>query len=96
MTLEDILKGLVGETSDVTVRGSEYTRNGTLFAAHPDPNIVELRLGNEIAEAAMRTADTASSPRGEDWVRLSAKDWSSARDRLEAWFRVAWRLADRR
>ena len=96
MTLDDILASLLDETSDVTVHGGEYTRNGTLFAAHPDPNIVELRLGNEIAEAAMRTADTASSPRGDDWVRLSAKDWSSARDRLEAWFRVAWRFAGER
>ena len=58
---------------------------------------MELRLGDEIAEAAMGTPDTGPSSRGPAWVRFSPAEWDDhAFDRLEAWFRVAWRLAGSR
>ena len=65
-----------------------------MFAARPEENVFELRLGEEIGEAAMRTPDTSPSPRGPAWVRFAPATWDDmAFDRFEAWFRVAWRLA---
>ena len=56
--------------------------------------MLELRLGQEIGEAALRTPDTAPSDRGLAWVRFSPAQWDEhAFDRLEAWFKVAWRMA---
>lgn len=94
MTLDDILNALVAEAPDLNVRDSEYMRNGVVFAGRPGPNEMEFRLGEEIGEAARRTPDTSVSTRGEAWVRFSPSEWDEhARDRLEAWFRVAWRFA---
>lgn len=72
--------------------------NGDRVLAVVSRGAVELRLGPEIAEAARRTPDTDGSARGPDWVRFAPAEWDDhASDRLEAWFRVAWRLAgDRR
>ena len=95
--LDDIVSELLLETPDVTVHeGREYERKGIVFAARPERDAVELRLGPDIAEAALRTEGTQPSSRGDDWVTLRTSDWSSVRDRLEAWYRVAWRLAGKR
>jgi len=96
-TLDAQLSGLIGEAGDVGIAdGSEYARDGRLFAVRPESNVVELRLGSEIADAARRTPDTSASSRGDDWITFSPKQWDEhAADRLAAWFRVAWRLADR-
>ncbi len=96
MNLDETLTELIAETPDVTESGGEYARAAVVFAARPAPNAVELRLGPDIAEAALNTPHTAPSPRGPDWVRLETNDWSAAHDRLEAWYRVAWRLAVKR
>ena len=98
MTLAERLSELVDDSPDVAVQdtstGFEYTRGEAVFAAHPAPDVVELRLGEEIADAALRTPDTSSSARGHAWVRFAPRVWDDhAQDRLEAWFRVAWRLA---
>jgi len=90
---DELLDSLLAETPDVKVRGAEYERNGVVFAARPDPRTVELRLGADIAEAAMNTPGTYASSRGEEWVALKPEDWADADDRLEAWYRVAWRMA---
>ncbi len=97
MTLEQHLQDLVDEAGDVTVvesaSGREYRRGGRPFAVD-EAGAVELRLGPDIAEAAMRTPDSGPSSRGEDWVRVAPHEWDDhALDRLEAWFRVAWRFA---
>ncbi len=92
---DDLLAALMAETPDVKVRGSEFERNGVVFAARPDPKTVELRLGAEIADAAMNTPGTHASTRGNDWVALKPDNWADADDRLEAWYRVAWRMAPR-
>ncbi len=92
-----MLSDLVSATPDVIVRnGREFTRDGVLFAARPEPDAIELRLGPEIADAAMRTPQTGPSQRGDDWIRLQARDWTEASDRVAAWYRVAWRLAKNR
>jgi len=65
MTLEDRLAELVAEATDVrTTDKNEYSRSGTVFAVHPSADVIELRLGPDIAEAARRTPDTAASARG--------------------------------
>ena len=103
--LEEQFGRLLDEAGDSVVpRGSsgastdplpaEYERDGHLFAARPDEHTVELRIGAEIAEAARRTPDTTTSDRGDDWIRFAPREWDKhATDRLEAWFRVAWRAA---
>lgn len=94
----EMLDELVGEAADVDVHsvgdGFEYSRNGHVFAARGADATVELRLGHEIAEAATRTPNTSASAQGSEWVRFAPAAWDEhALDRLEAWFRVAWRLA---
>jgi hypothetical protein len=70
-----------------------WARDGTIFAVLGDAG-VELRLDPPIAAAAARTPDTAPSPRGSEWVRFNPRAIDPhAVDRLEAWFRLAARLA---
>ncbi len=94
VNLEDLLAALLDELDDVNeTERQEFARGGVIFAARSD-NAIELRLGPEIAEAARRTPDTSVSSRGDAWLRFAPKAWDEhAADRLEAWFRVAWRLA---
>jgi hypothetical protein len=93
VSLDDVIRDLVAETPDVKSRDGEYSRGNVVFFARPRPGAVELRLGPEIAEAAMNTPNAAVSARGPEWVLLEPKSWTDASDRLEAWYRVAWRLA---
>lgn len=95
MTLESRLAELASEATDVKATDKhEYSRSGTVFAVNPSANAIELRLGPEIGEAAQRTPDTGPSTRGEAWVRFEPRTWDDhAQDRLDAWFRVAWKLA---
>ena len=95
MTLEARLADLTTEAADVrTTDKHELSRSGTVFAVNPSAGVVELRLGPEIAEAAQRTPDTGPSSRGEAWVSFEPRTWDEhAQDRLDAWFRVAWKLA---
>jgi hypothetical protein len=97
-TLDDVIAALLDEAREVeTTAASDYTRNGVAFAARPSENVVEFRLGDEIGEAALRTPDTGPSGRGLGWVRFAPPAWDEmAFDRVEAWFRVAWRMAGSR
>jgi len=93
-----LLHELSGEAADVdVVRSGEsdaFVRDGVVFAAHSKDNAVELCLGLDISDAARRTPDTGVSDRGQGWVRFAPQVWDEhALDRLEAWFRVAWRMA---
>jgi hypothetical protein len=96
MTLGDLLADLLDETPDVAMlAGREYARGSVAFAQRTGENVIELRLGAEIADAARRTPDTSASTRGDDWVRFAPSEWDEhACDRLRAWFLVAWRLAE--
>lgn len=91
----DVLAELLDEIGEVeTPADREYARAGVVFVTRPAEDVLEFRLGEEIAEAAMRTPDTGPSARGFDWVRFAPSTWDQhAIDRLEAWFRVAWRMA---
>ncbi len=95
MDLGDVIAGLIDEVGDATTPvDREYARGNVTFAARPADDVVELRLGDEISEAAMRTPDTGPSARGPAWVRFAPREWDDhAFDRLEAWFLVAWRFA---
>jgi len=95
--LGQVVETLATEAGDVTptktFSGTEYLRHGQAFAA-VGGDAVELRLLADVAEAARRTPDASSSARGDEWVRFAPSAWDDhARDRLEAWFRVAWRFA---
>jgi hypothetical protein len=94
-SLGDVIAALLDEAGDIEAPISrEYAREGVAFFARPAENEVEIRLGDEIAEAALRTPDTTASPRGPAWVRFAPPTWDEfAFDRVEAWFRVAWRMA---
>ena len=55
-----------------------------------------IRAGAEIGDAALRTPDTHPSSRGPEWVSFTPSEWDDmAADRLKAWFRVAWRMAEK-
>jgi hypothetical protein len=98
-TLASLLNELsaeLGEVTPTTASGAtEYKREGRLFAVAHAGQSVELRLRPDVADAALRTPDTEPSVRGEEWVAFAAADWNDplARDRLVAWFRLAWRAA---
>ena len=95
--ISELVAELGNVTEQRTPSGYEFGREGTPFAIRELPtDVIEMRLGADVAEAAMRTPDTAPSSRGPDWVRFAPATWDKfATDRLDAWFRVAWRLAGR-
>jgi hypothetical protein len=98
VNLGDLLADLLDEAGGVETPASrQYARNGVTFAIRSGEEVIELRLSTDIAEAALRTPDTHASSHGDDWVRFSPPTWDEhARDRLGAWFRVSWRLAEKR
>lgn len=97
-SLEEVLVAVAGELEEVESRpavdGTEWSIGGIVFAAI-GPEGADFRLSRPVAAAALRTPDTARSPRGPDWVafRPSLLD-RHALDRAEAWFTSAWRRAD--
>lgn len=95
LSLGDLLAELLDEMPDVDLSATrEYAHKGIAFAHRTDEESIDLRLGPEIGEAALRTPDTQASNRGHDWVSFNPKVWDDMSvDRLRAWFRVAWRLA---
>jgi hypothetical protein len=82
-------------TADVpTGRGIDYYLDDFLFASLAG-DVAEFRLRDEVGAAALRTPDTAPSPRGAGWVRFAPKRLDGhARDRALAWFESGWRRAD--
>ena len=69
-----------------------YARGGAVFARVSGPTF-EVRLPADIAEAALRTPDTALDPDDRGWLRFTPKDERHAIDRAAAWFQTAWRHA---
>ncbi len=94
-SLGDLLAELLDETPGVALSATrEYATNGVAFAHRTGEETIDLRLGPEIGEAALRTPDTHQSKRGPGWISFEPKAWDDmAADRLRAWFRVAWKLA---
>jgi hypothetical protein len=88
------IAGRLGDVSTAQVGdGLELRRTSILFAAATRRS-VEFRLRADIAEAVLRTPDTAASRRGAGWVRFEPNVIDpSVEDRLEAWVTSAWRAA---
>jgi hypothetical protein len=88
---------LAGELEGVRRRETrgvvEFDRAGVVFATR-EAGRLSFRLRAEIAEVALRTPETAPSPRGPEWVALesSSTDVFTV-DRATAWFESAWRFA---
>jgi hypothetical protein len=73
---------------------------GTTWAAGPavfatlTGDRAEFRLDPLVAAAALRTPDTAASPRGQDWIAFAPAILDDhGVDRAEAWFLGAHRRA---
>lgn len=95
--LDDLASGLAEElgeanattTGDVT----SYERGGAAFA-RVSPTVLDVRLPDDIAEAALRTPDTSSLPGEAGWIRFKpGADEPHVADRAHAWFVTAWRHA---
>jgi hypothetical protein len=73
--------------------GSVWARARMPFAFRVGAS-VELRIGDTIAAAALRTPDVTTSARGSDWVAFAPPELDGhALDRLGAWFAAAHRRA---
>jgi hypothetical protein len=74
--------------------GVEWSIGGIVFASAQGGR-AEFRLAPPVAAAALRTPDTAASPRGGDWVAFAPTELDRhAIDRATAWLASAWRRAD--
>ena len=70
-----------------------WARSGHPFAALAG-DLLEVRLQEPVARAALRTPDTSASARGEGWVRFAPASLDRyAADRARAWIESAWRHA---
>ncbi len=70
-----------------------YKRGGAVFA-RVSGSTLEVRLPTDIADAALRTPDTALDPTDRGWVRFTpADDERHVTDRVTAWFHTASRHA---
>lgn len=101
MTLLELLMAAGEAQADVSASvdpsgGLVWDRVGRPFAASSaDGLAAEFRLDAPVAAAALRTPDTASSRRGQDWVRFRPDVLDDhALDRAEAWFGSAWRRSE--
>jgi hypothetical protein len=97
LTLGDVLAEAAAGIAGITVRTID---DQTTWAAGPavfatlTGDRAEFRLDPLVAAAALRTPDTASSPRGPDWiVFVPAILDDHGVDRAEAWFLSAHRRA---
>ena len=73
--------------------GRTWSRGAVPFAI-AGPLGVEILLDRMVAAAAVRTPDTAPSPRGPDWIRFNPRELDPhALDRLRAWLELAYRRA---
>jgi hypothetical protein len=71
-----------------------YRRGETVFA-RVSADALEVRLPEDIADAAERTPDTVAIPGAAGWVRFAPRGAEQhVTDRATAWFETAWRHAD--
>lgn len=99
LTLAEVLAAAAEDLVDVTAASSA---NATTWSVGTTPFAIlsaggaEFRLDPLVVAAALRTPDTAPSPRGHDWVSFSPAILDDAAiDRAEAWFLSAARRATR-
>ena len=87
---------LAAELEDVHASGEggivTYDRGATVFA-RVSADAIEVRLPDDIAEAALRTPDTLPLS-GVGWLRFEPQGRERhVTDRASAWFQTAWRHA---
>jgi len=95
LSLDALTDGLAEELEGVTTSVADdvtsYARGGAVFA-RASASLLEVRLPEEIADAALRTPDTSRVPGERDWIRFTpAIDERHVVDRAEAWFLTGWR-----
>jgi hypothetical protein len=74
--------------------GRMLYRRGEVEIARVDAQGLDVRLPDDIAEAATRTPDTVALDGEAGWIRFTpTSDERHVGDRAEAWFRTAWRHA---
>ena len=84
--LEGVDRAPAGADVMLATNGEEFAVIGSDRA--------EFRLSLAVAAAALRTPDTATSPRGPEWLAFSPPELDRhAIDRAEAWLASAWRRA---
>jgi len=80
-------------TSTVDDGVMSYARGSAVFARVSGARL-EVRLPTDIAEAALRTPDTALDPDDRGWLHFTPTDAERhVTDRAAAWFEIAWRHA---
>lgn len=92
-----LVADLAAESDDVSSSGDEgivsYRRGAVLFA-RVSADALDVRLPADIADAALRTPDTAAIPGDVGWLRFSPRGRERhVVDRATAWFQMAWRHA---
>jgi hypothetical protein len=97
LSLAEILAAAAEELDQIDVDDHDglttWSAAGRLFATIAGER-AEFRLDPLVVRAALRTPNTAPSPRGSDWVSFApALLDDPAVDRAEAWFLSAHRLA---
>ena len=95
--LDDLARGLAEELGEATMTRADdltsYARAGSVFA-RVSSNVLEVRLPEDIADAASRSLDTVAIAVETGWIRFTpSTDERHVTDRAEAWFRTAWRHA---
>jgi hypothetical protein len=100
LDLQALAAELVSELEDVAVSDDGgvivYQRGEAVFA-RATHDALELRLPEDIADAALRTPDTFAVPGQPGWVRFVPPDHERhVIDRAMAWFQTAWRHAEGR
>ena len=88
---------VAAELGEVTSSGDggvvAYQVAGVVFA-RVSADALEVRLPADIADAALRTPDTAVIPGEPGWLRFSPQGRERhVVDRAMAWFQLAWRHA---
>lgn len=95
--LDALADGLAEELGEVStsVDGevTSYARGDVVFA-RASSRVFDVRLPEDIAEAALRTPDTDRLPNEPGWIRFApSSDEPHVVDRAEAWFVTGWRHA---
>jgi hypothetical protein len=82
------------EVTAATEAGLVVYRRGSAPFARASTAALEIRLPDDIAEAAERTPDTTVLPAQAGWIRFAPRTGERhVIDRATAWFQTAWRHA---
>ena len=100
LDLQVLAAEVAADLEGVSVTGDggvvSYRRGDTVFA-RVTPDALELRLPEDIADAALRTPDTLAVPGRPGWVRFVPVDTERhVVDRATAWLQTAWRHVEGR